>query len=88
MGFLDFLFKKKEEKVEIVPVITGVDDEVEEKSDEAQAPASTPGDEKVCDYCGMSISKEQRSLKVDGKRYHNKPCFRELKKLAKKQLLG
>jgi hypothetical protein len=86
MGFLDFLFKKKD-KVEVKEEEEEVV-EAETKVEEAPTPSSRPEPNAICGHCGMGIYAEQRSIKCDGVRYHNKPCFRQLKRQARKALLG
>ena len=45
-------------------------------------------DRNVCDFCGFEIFGEQKTIIKAGKRYHVKPCWRSLQKMAKKQAFG
>ena len=39
----------------------------------------------VCEYCKMFIHKDQKVKTFNGKKYHLKPCWRNLQKDVKKQ---
>lgn len=41
--------------------------------------------DRICDACELGIQSEQKSVKVAGKRYHVKPCWRNIQKMAKQQ---
>ena len=73
MGFLSKLFGKKEvesiEEKEQEPVL--VENELYE-----------PGIK--CGYCGLGIHGEQQIKTYNGKKFHLKPCFRDMRKEAKK----
>ena len=45
-------------------------------------------DKNICQACNLEIHGEQKSVKIAGKRYHVKPCWRSIQKLAKKQVFG
>jgi len=72
MGFLSKLFKKEVEEEPIV--VEEVIDEVEQVRDP---------NEPICESCGLSISGEQRVKTFNGKKFHLKPCWRDVRKLAK-----
>ena len=74
MNFLKKLFGKKEEKEEIV----------EEEKPEVFYEET----DKVCEWCKMSIYKEQKTKKFDGNHYHLKPCYRQLRKEARRNIMG
>lgn len=74
MGWIKRIFKaKKKEVLEKREVI-------EEEHEEATG--------LICDACKMPIYGEQKSIKKAGKRYHVKPCWRNLQKMAKKEAFG
>ena len=73
MGFFKKLFEKKEAKVE-----TEQEEQVEEIVDY----------ENVCAACELGIHDDQKSVKVAGRRYHVKPCWRNIQKMAKQQAFG
>ena len=75
MGFIKKLFRKKESIVK--PVKEEPIQEVEEISNE-----------RICDACGLGIHGDQKSVCKAGKRYHVKPCWRNLQKMAKKEAFG
>jgi len=63
------IFKKKEEVIEIK----------EEPKQEIKE------EYPICAKCNMTIFPEQRVKTFDNKKFHLKPCFRELMKDAKKE---
>ena len=63
------IFKKKEEVIEIK----------EETKQEIKE------EYPICAKCNMTIFPEQRVKTFDNKKFHLKPCFRELMKEAKKE---
>ena len=65
MGFLDKLFRKKE-------------DQKTEYLHEAVI-----DNEPKCSYCGMGIAETQQVKTYDGKKWHLKPCWREVRKMAR-----
>lgn len=42
----------------------------------------------ICDACECEIFGEQKSVSKGGKRYHVKPCWRNLQKMAKNEAFG
>ena len=74
MKWINRLFKRK--KKEIYPV-----DEEEKKYKELYS-------EEICDACKSYIFSGQKSITKAGKRYHVKPCWRKLQKMAKKEAFG
>jgi hypothetical protein len=74
MGFLSNLFKKKE-----------VVEETEEVEEVVEEPSYKPSSEDfiVCAYCDQEIFGDQRVKSWGGKKYHLKPCWRNLLKNAK-----
>ena len=42
----------------------------------------------ICDYCGRSIFGEQKVKSFGGKKYHLRPCWRELQKQSYKKVYG
>lgn len=77
MGIFKRLFKR--EKAEEVVV-----EESKEALEEVE-PVSTGI---VCAACELNIHGEQKSVKVAGKRYHVKPCWRTIQKMGKQQAFG
>jgi len=71
MGFLSKLFKKESKEQPI--------EEVEQDRDISFKT------EPICESCGLGISEEQRVKTFNGKKFHLKPCWRDLRKLAKAQ---
>jgi hypothetical protein len=69
------IFKKKEEK------------EFESLEEEANKVKEELVKEEypICAKCNMTIFPEQRVKTFDNKKFHLKPCFRELMKEAKKE---
>lgn len=78
-NFLKKLFTKKEIEEEPASDTTEVEAEVEEELD---------NDNLRCDACKLGIQSQQKSVKKQGKRYHVKPCWRNLQKIAKQQAFG
>jgi hypothetical protein len=78
MGFLKRLFglEKKEEIQEIIPdpILT----------EAIKAEPQLNGSEEICDACGRAIWGEQQPIHKFGKVYHNKPCWRNKQKEAKR----
>lgn len=75
MGWMKKLFKPKK-KVEL------------KKKEEPKEEHIITDDRGVCDYCGFEIFGEQKSIRKAGKTYHNKPCWRNLQKMAKREAFG
>lgn len=74
MGFFKKLFTKKEDiKVEDI------------ESENMEQEDKTVIRENICSACELEIHGEQKSVKVAGKRYHVKPCWRTIQKMAKEQ---
>lgn len=76
MKWLKSIFKKDDAK------------KVEEEPTKIETPEEIPTGKNVCDACKMTIFNEQKSVSKGGKRYHVKPCWRNLQKMAKKEAFG
>ena len=72
-NFLKKLFTKKETAEEEV-----IEEQLEDEVD----------DRNICAACELGIGSEQKSVKVAGRRYHVKPCWRNIQKMAKEQAFG
>jgi len=68
MGFLKNLFKKKE---------------VLESESKKQELITIRDGYPVCEKCGLTIGKEQKIKTFNGKKFHLKPCWRNVMKEAK-----
>lgn len=73
------LFKKKEERK-----IENLEEEVNKLNSELVKEESKQ-DYPICASCGMPIYPEQRIKTFNNKKFHSKPCFRNLMKEAKKE---
>ena len=78
MNWLKKIFNKKdvEKDKEIIPQ----ENKIEEPIIHSR--------EQICDACKMGISGEQKSVTKAGKKYHVKPCWRNLQKMAKTEAFG
>lgn len=76
MGIFKRLFKKEKGKEAVVVE--------EEKQEEVEMEPTGI----VCAACELDIHGEQKSVKVAGKRYHVKPCWRTIQKMGKQQAFG
>jgi len=70
MGFFSKLFGSKEPSI--------VEEDVEEVTQEPEEDG-----EYKCSFCGMSIASTQQVKTYNGKKWHLKPCWREVRKMAK-----
>ena len=71
MKWIKNIFKKKDQPIETIP--------------EAKPEHIVTDDRNVCDFCGFEIFGEQKTVSKAGKRYHLKPCWRVIQKMAKKE---
>jgi hypothetical protein len=84
MGFIDKLksfFKKEQEVIPQVIETAPVELVVQE-------PIISNGQEVICASCGLGITEQQGVKSFNGKKYHSKPCFRNLRRQAEKIAMG
>ena len=76
MGWIKNIFSKESNK------------KVDNEEIQVEKPEEIPVSENICDACKLPIFGEQKSVSKGGKRYHIKPCWRNLQKIAKKEAFG
>ena len=66
------------EKAEKMTSETSSDEEPKEEVVISQEPITG----EYCDHCHLAIHGDQRAIHKYGKTFHNKPCWREVQKIA------
>lgn len=86
MGFFKRLFGLEQKDATNSDKIEEVStQQIEEKVQEVSHNADyTTGKEEICDACGQAIWGDQQPIHKFGKVYHNKPCWRNKQKEAKR----
>ena len=54
-----------------------------EKKQELPMEEEVVSNEPICSFCNMSIAQTQAVKTYNGKKWHLKPCWREVRKMAK-----